>query len=702
MQRSGEKIDLVIPEYLESNPSCKLERVNLLGGSVVSRYSGTGTLIVSSIKSRASQVFQNDTATTSNGNIAFSDPYVFTLINGNIHIFNSETCTSERIVQDTSLVENVRCLLANNRYLVGVGVKQILVWRRDTMASQPPRVIDAASQQQREECGSIEVISEFSTLNDENKLVIVNGGLVQGATSCLYQVWDVVEDQLAAWAKCPAVEAGDSFVTFSCNTQNSTIIATTRARMFIWDITRHVTAGGRQLISPKDIPQNNVITAVHAGGNLIVIGDHNGLVTLLDAHGEPIYALCAGRDKGPAEYENMPLIDLPTEAYKNKVNQVLRVGRWVVASLDNGRIELYDIFSELADEPVDTYLNPGSAGGGGGSSASGAREITVFDRKVVALYTANPKEASKGKSGGKIKPDVVCWSPKTTHESFEFFAGLPRATWAESPLRVVAESMRANAKMLGSREEFADHCAKLRESVIRLEEFDSIQAKADATLPFQFVQDLMENCDIYAKALRKITKGAKIARHKDSLDAAARNFYGSLEMISSITDFVGEVKSCYTSGQTSRMIPAFNTSEFGEDGMGGDGSGGQGGSQGDGQSSSAASAAAAAAASSRSRDEGDAKIEAMLGELIAGLGVLKNRTAVALEDYDATCEGGISDPDLIMPLLDVYTRLRQFNEDLKETALEAAVIRKENIKGQWYAEGGIYDDDKPEGAGDDK
>lgn len=694
MQRSGEKIDLVIPEYLESNPSCKLDRVNLLGGSVVSRYSNTGTLIVSSIRSRASQVFHNDTASTSNGNIAFADPYVFTLINGAIQIFNSETCTSERIVQDASLVENVRCLLANAKYLVGVGVKQILVWRRDTMASQPPRVIDAATQQQREECGSIEVISEFSTLNDENKLIIVNGGLVQGATSCLYQVWDVVEDQLSAWAKCPSVEAGDSFVTFSCNAQNSTVIATTRTRMFIWDITRHVTAGGRQLIAPRDIPQNNVITAIHAGGNLIVIGDHNGLVTLLDAHGNPIYSLCSGRDKGPAEYESLSLIDLPAEAYKAKVSQVLRVGRWVVASLNNGRLELYDIFAELAEEPVDAYINPGSAAGGGGSNGSGAIEITVFDRRVVALYSAT--RDSKGK--GKIKPDVVCWTPKTAHESFEFFAGLPRDTWADSPLKVVAESMRANARTLASREEFADHCAKLRESVIRLEEFDSIQTKADATLPFQFVQDLQENCDNYAKALRKITKGTKIFRHKDALDAAARDFYGSLEMISSITDFVGEIKSCYTSGATSRMIPAFNTSEYEDGAAGGAAGDGQGGA-GEGQTSAAA---AAAAASSRARDEGDAKIEAMLGELIAGLGVLKNRTAVALEDYDATCDGGISDPDLIMPLLDVYTRLRQFNEDLKETAKEAATIRKDNIRGQWYAEGGVYDDDKPEGAEDDK
>ena len=72
------------------------------------------------------------------------------------------------------------------------------------------------------------------------------------------------------------------------------------------------------------------------------------------------------------------------------------------------------------------------------------------------------------------------------------------------------------------------------------------------------------------------------------------------------------------------------------------------------------------------------------------------------EDYDATCEGGINDPDMIMPLLDVYTKLRQFNEDLKQTALEAATIRRDNVRGQWYAEGGIYDDDKPEGAGEDK
>ena len=455
-----------------------------------------------------------------------------------------------------------------------------------------------------------------------------------------------------------------------------------------------MTAGGRQLIAPKDIPQNNVITAIHAGGNLIVIGDNNGLVTLLDAHGDVIYGLCDGRDKGPAEFETTPLIDLPPEAYKNKVNQVLRVGRWVVASLDNGRIELYDIFTERAPEPVDAYLNPGASGGGGGVNGSGAREITVFDKRVVALYAAT--RDAKGR--GKIKPDVLCWAPRTAHESFEFFAGLPTATWIDSPLKVVAESMGANARALSTRDEFADHCAKLRESVVRLEEFDALQTKADAALPFQFVQDLQANCDNYARALRKINKGTKIFRHKDALDTAARNFYSSLEMIAVITDYVGEIKSSYTSCATSRMVPAFNSSaDFSDDGTGADGAGGQ-----DAQLQGGQTAAAAGGPSSRSRDEGDAKIEAMLGEVISGLCTLKTRTAVALEDYDATCEAGINDPDLIMPLLDVYTRLRQFNEDLKETALEAAMLKKDDIRGQWYAEGGIYDDEKIDGTVDEK
>jgi hypothetical protein len=85
-------------------------------------------------------------------------------------------------------------------------------------------------------------------------------------------------------------------------------------------------------------------------------------------------------------------------------------------------------------------------------------------------------------------------------------------------------------------------------------------------------------------------------------------------------------------------------------------------------------------------------IDEMLGEVVDDLGYMHEQTTDMLERYDGVCNEGIHDPDRIMPLLSVYTKLRQLSEDLKETAKEIGDLRNDDPTGEWWEGGGEYDD----------
>ena len=87
------------------------------------------------------------------------------------------------------MTEDIRRVLANSAVIVGVAPKRIVVWARDTIATQQPRIIDTTAAPMQ-----IMSTSEMSALVSDTRLVLMN----TNPSGHLFQVWDLAAGALVA------------------------------------------------------------------------------------------------------------------------------------------------------------------------------------------------------------------------------------------------------------------------------------------------------------------------------------------------------------------------------------------------------------------------------------------------------------------------------------------------------------------------
>jgi len=666
-------VQLQIPEQLESNINCKLDRAFLIRGHVVARYTNSGTLVVGNAMLKSLHSIPNPSPILA---MTLCYPHVVTVhVSETVQVYNVESKQCDQYQQEKGLVEGVRCILANSRMLLGLAPKRIIVWDRDTMTSQPPRVVDLSSTPTQ-----IASIGEFSTLVGDTRVLLINANPGGHA----FQVWDHVSGELVAYAENPAKL--ESFLTFDAST-DGLVVGTLRDVMYIWN-----TAGKPGLVQPAQTVKfdKTIVTAVEVDQQFIIAGDNFGGVTLHTRTGRLIYHLTRKR-VSDVDVASAQLSQLST-LFRNKVNRILRIGRWVAIALDSSRVEIYDIFSPSLSTPIDAYIHPSATGG--------VRDITVGERNIYALFSHAPRDAKAG-GKGKGRPDLLCWVPKTEADGFEFLVGNQDVMLA-SPIAVLqqwctkASISVKKLESVGHTDEMREHTKALTTTISQLGAVAEVQQQQGLELPFNLLQNLASSLDAYDSYLAKLVKGGKVStKAREYLEDLRQAFARSVDLLVNCADFLGDVKS--RTGVVmpySEKMPKLVTHQ---DELS---VGGFGGAQGDKvrqhkkkqrQGKKPTDSEGEPPSTGPVGDEDDG-IDDMLGEVIDELGYMHEQTSEMVDRYDAVCNEGIHDPDKIMPLLSIYTKLRQLAEDLKETAKEVGELRNDDPTGEWWEGGGEYDD----------
>jgi hypothetical protein len=238
--------------------------------------------------------------------LAISFPHVVTVHGGEIvQVFNVDTKQCDQFQQERGLIDGVRAVLANNKLIVGIAPKRLVVWDRELMTTQQARVVELAAAPSQ-----ISSISDFSALIGDSRVLVVNGN----PGGHLFHVWDHVRGELCAYAENPSKT--ESFLAFDRHADGY-VVGACRDVMYIWN-----TAGKPGLLPPAHMVRFDgaVVTALEVDQHLILAGDNFGGVTLHTRTGKLIYRLNRVK-QGQGESADLGSVQLSqlSTLFKNKV-----------------------------------------------------------------------------------------------------------------------------------------------------------------------------------------------------------------------------------------------------------------------------------------------------------------------------------------------------------------------------------------------
>eukprot|EP00727_Mastigamoeba_balamuthi_P000848 m51a1_g10760 hypothetical protein (819) ;mRNA; f:7714-10469 len=781
MQRAQQYALVQVPDQLES-PATRYERAYLLRGHLVCRYSNSGTLVVVHAAQRAApQTVCNSSPIVCMG---FAGAVVATLhASDALQLYNVETRAVDQYQLERDSLAGVRVLVADARHIVALAPRRALVWERERLQVAPlPRALDTGPGA----CAApIACPGDRSALLGDGRLVLANAN----PGGHLFQLWDLASGALLAYAEAPS--RIDSALTLDVH-RSGLVVASFRDTMHLWslppaaaaaaaaapagsagsaaaatataaaaaapgDAAAAAAAGEAQALQGSAVTfENRIVTAVHVDAHFVLTGDNWGNVSLHTRGGRLVYHLTRDR-RAPSDVD-MREVDLTrlSALFKARVNRLARVGRWVVAALENSRIELYDIFTPSLATPCDSYAHP---------TAAPVRDMALLDQRVYALLapaaaapsgpssssaasssSASPfaslaasaslalgasaaqagaqglaggaaAQGSQGLQGGgaagaagRHKPELVVWASRTeAQESFEAAAGEAQQ-WGVGVVELLQQACSRTVVMVkkleGLRpEDVRHHMATLNGVMGYLDRLADLEAAQGLSLPFLLYQHLQQALDAFETYALKLAKGVRTAKSREHLDDLRSSLVRSMDLLLCCADFLGDVKA--KTSTTGSLIPY---SEKGSSAK----IEGEGGADGhasffhvkrknlrkalDAKRGSGSGSGAGAGAAAGGGDEDDDMVDEMLQDVVEDLGAMHEQTNDVIERFDTVCNEGIHDPDKVMPLLSIYTKLRQLSEDMKETGKEVGELRGDDPTGEWWEGGGDYDDSEASAA----
>jgi len=652
----------------DADASHSLEQSTLVNGFILGRYSGTGALVARNLSDGHRSSVKNPHPIQC---FTTCFPHVITIHQNEVlQVFNLQTTQCDSYQQEAGLMEGVRRVLANSLLIVGVAPKRIIVWQRRSMTTEPPHIIDTSN-------APVQIVStsEMSAFIGDTRLVLVN----TNPSGHLFQVWDLSTGELAAYAE--NLSKVETFFAFGCNAEG-TIAGACREGLYIWNTTGTPGAVKADFISKYE---GRMLSSVLVDSHIILVGDNFGGVTLNTNTGRLLYHLNrVKKDSDSLDLQSTQITQL-SNVFRAKINKIVRVGRWVFAACEDSCIKVFDIFSPSLSSPLDVFTHP--------TAGTSMRDLCVVGRTVYGL-AVYPVDA---KSKSRPRVDLVTWTPKIEGD----ILNIPGtdAMWGASPVALIyqactlTKSNLEKNKALFRPEDFARHVDLLTCCCNDMSFIDEAQERQGVGLPFLLCQSFQVALDQYDATLAKVIKGksGKSSKNREAMDEEHKNLKQARKLVLSCAVFLGDIEGRSASGvfgdgkgRTGSVsdFPRFDdmsSSNRSEDFS----------SRGKGKSRGRATSSVKVG--SESVGESDSgRIEGMLNKVVDDLGSVEEQIKGTISDFDKECNAGVPDPDMITPLLSVYTKLRQLHEDLKETGKEIGEFLGENKEGEWWSETGAF------------
>jgi len=306
------------------------------------------------------------------------------------------------------------------------------------------------------------------------------------------------------------------------------------------------------------------------------------------------------------------------------------------------------------------------------------------------------------KSKSRPRVDLVTWRPRVEHDDITFFYADPKL-WHSSPVTLVRAATSHTLVLLEKIEAFcAPDVLALNKTTIKnaasyLDSLAELQSARGILVPFAVVQNSQLILDEYAETLQKITKNTRMVKYADKIESLRMKFMISVNLCLNSGYFVKDVKTA--TGEATPFTPREYTvlpadadtfedkpNRFDDFSC-------------DDRSSRSASIAPRVPPVVRDTTEG---IEGMLLNVLEDLGCAHDTTLTTIESFDDVCNKYLHDQDRINPLLSIFTKLRQLDEDMKEVAKEVSKLCGQDVAEDefeddenpitWWGRGGQYDD----------
>ncbi|KAH3760674.1 hypothetical protein Pelo_7504 [Pelomyxa schiedti] len=697
MQRAQVSTLTHFPDFVDNNPLSKYDRPHFMLGWLVCRYVNSNTLVVG-VPVTAPGATPNIYSISSSLNITaltLQFPYIITCHQAEtLQLFNVKTRQAEQYIQERDSLSVVRGIFSDSRSIIAVFPKKLMIWQRDNLSKGPQNInlnVDVVP--------TISAPHEFrcSTLPD-NRLLLVN----TNPSGPLLQVWDVVKGEIISYienrAKSPPPEAmslcGDYIITSG------------RDAAYIWDF-----AGKSGILKGNKFGDVG-ITAIHADTQIIILGTSSGHLSL---HTFP---------SGNLFYNITRFRSLLLTGIRPKIVQIQRVGRWIVCQMDNNKVEVYDLFQPETAAPLDGYIHP---------IPGVLRDVSIYDQKVYLTYSvsAEPNAAKSGLRPVRQKPDVVLWSPKLELEGFEFYASEPELNTCSCPEILIhgfIKVLKLIHKLQILRGEdlrpFINTVSTFIPWIVGVSE---LEAKLQIRLPFMLYRSVvvdLDDLEFYALKLLKQGVAAAAVRAlkvRERLDDLCTQLTKGVLALIHTAEMIGDVRSLSSATFPSASLGLFGERlmtfySFSDDqlftspdpSLPSPGLDDIGGGLPVNPTASATATTTSTPTSTgnapRARrtilihpprekrvDEEESSTTA-INELILDVMDSLSRTHAALAQklshYDHVCSSGINDVSVLPQLVDLYARLKNLTDDIKETAKSVAELRGDNPKGQWWEGGG--------------
>jgi len=655
----------------DSDATHTLEQSTLVNGFILGRYSGTGALVALNLNDMHRSSVKNPHPIQC---FTTCDTHVITIHQNEVlQDFNLQTTQCDSYQQEAGLLEGVRRVLANSLLIVGIAPKRIIVWQRRSMTTEPPHIIDTSS-------APVQIVStsEMSSFIGETRLVLVN----TNPSGHLFQVWDLITGELAAYAE--NLSKVETFFAFGCN-ESGTVAGACREGLYIWNTDGTPGAVKASFISKYE---GRMLSSVLVDSHTILVGDNFGGVTLNTNTGRLLYHLNrVKKDSESLDLQSTQITQL-TNVFRAKINKIVRVGRYVFAACEDSCIKVFDIFSPSLTVPCDTFTHP--------TMGTSMRDLCVVGRTVYAL-AVYPVDA---KSKSRPRVDLVSWSPRLETGIFSA-PGADALTFA-SPVSLIYQACIMTKNTLHKnitlfREEDASrHLSLLAACCNDLRSIEVAEGNGIA-LPFLLCQSFQAALDRYDSTLAKIikAKNGKSSKNREAMDEEYKSLKQARKLVLSCAVFLGDVEGRSGSGNPFGDGKG-RTGSIGDfprfDDLSGSGRSDDFSSRSGAKKSRGRTASSVKMGSESVGDGDSSRIEDMLKKVVEDLGSVEEQVKGTITDFDKECNAGVPDPDMITPLLSVYTKLRQLHEDLKETGKEIGEFLGENKEGEWWAGGGDYDE----------
>jgi len=680
---------LPLRDSMENRPAFRLDQSLLLDGYAVGRYTGTGDTIICELSEKPNQRLLENSSPV----ICFTQ-FGFEIIsihqNEVLQVLDVKSKKSELFKQAKDTMQAVRRVVANQKYIVAICQKRLLVWDRSNL-DKPPREIDTTGAPT-----PITTVSERSTMTQEDRVVIVNNS----PGGHIFQVWDITAGKLC----CFAENKGTSDTYTVAANDNGVIAATCRDTLCVWLTAQRKADECADITEPsqKNTYSGTFLSSLYIDNFMIITGDNYGGLSMHTAEGYFLHHMNQVKISG--EMADLTSTTNRTELaslFRTKVNKICRVGRWVFAGFENSHINVYDLFVTNALQPVDSFTH----------SVNGTviRDISVYSKSVyaIAVQPADSKE-SKALKTGKARVDLVTWYPKVEHDDIAFFYG-DQKLWHGSPIGVLRAATTHVLALLEKIESvlppqmLALNKITIKNAASYLESITEIQQGRGFVVPFSVTQNAQNVLDQYSAVLGKITKGNKVAKYGDALEGLRVKFMLGINLCLNSAYFLSEVKTKNGSvapfcGKEFTVYHSSSDDSFGDDRSFSISSRLDDFS--DDRNSRSPSVFARAAPAAR-----EGGVEGMLSSVLEELGCAHDTTLSMIESFDDACNKELHDQerdqDRINPLLSIFTKLRQLDEDMKEAAKEIAKLCGQDTTEEfedpenpstWWGNGGEYDD----------